>query len=677
MDELLGDDRAARAFRAKFPEEVLQESLAGQLWFGAECLAAGSSIMNRESESAAMRPLAKAVTKSLDTIRNLLREQCLRIKTPNSPTLNLDVNDSTERLFESLKFFDRVFAEFELQYVSAMVQVKTKQEHEMQELICVLFSETLQRALKTGHLNQDQVDYFDPALMFSIPRLAIVAGLVIYNKGPLNISMPADQLSEMFRPFRTLLIKIRDLLRTLTANELFQLEKLLCTNEEIHLQTTNNSYICDDKNNKIVVTSDDDDVVLVSSSNSSNSNCSNVINENSANKDNNFYAHAVEINGDRDTTIIVENRVHNLTTTTTVTPPVTTTTDEETTIVDLSPLINNLSMTNNTSIPTSTDWDQDDKELNDNLMSGDCASGYLIPNTNFGNLLQPNEAPLTDRFISSDDEYNSNENTNVDTGHSLLSNSNIANNQNNGDSGISTENTSLDRTPESEQSYTPITNGNTNIVTQKYSEPWGQNTTKASCSQLERPSQHRSNQHINNNYNQHHHHHHRHNHHHHQQQQSQQQQQDEATGQTTITIKQSTAPPLATVTALLPSATVIVNTDNPSTSQHSNNNRSSSSSRSSRSEKAGNRKTSSSGTYTAQTHSKKKKSHKVQPSDTSDDDPLISSMSNLKKKITITSASLHRNTIDTSGDDTSSSLSDGDPQEVVLAIRAAGRMKFK
>lgn len=34
MDELLGEDRAPRAFRAKFPEEVLQESLAGQLWFG-------------------------------------------------------------------------------------------------------------------------------------------------------------------------------------------------------------------------------------------------------------------------------------------------------------------------------------------------------------------------------------------------------------------------------------------------------------------------------------------------------------------------------------------------------------------------------------------------------------------------------------------------------------------
>lgn len=192
--------------------------------------------MNRELESAQMRPLAKAVTKSLDHVRNLLREQCLRNKTPNSLTLNLDLNDAvTETLCESLKIFDRLFADFELLYVSAMVQVKSKQEHEMQELICVLFSETLQRALRIGLLEQEQVDYYDPSLMFSIPRLAIVAGLVIYNKGPLNMSMPADQLSEMFRPFRTLLIKIRDLLRTLNANELYQLEKLLCTNEDIHI----------------------------------------------------------------------------------------------------------------------------------------------------------------------------------------------------------------------------------------------------------------------------------------------------------------------------------------------------------------------------------------------------------------------------------------------------------
>jgi len=43
-----------------------------------QCLAAGSSIMNREVESASMRPLAKTLTRHLDSLRSLLREQCFR-----------------------------------------------------------------------------------------------------------------------------------------------------------------------------------------------------------------------------------------------------------------------------------------------------------------------------------------------------------------------------------------------------------------------------------------------------------------------------------------------------------------------------------------------------------------------------------------------------------------------
>ncbi|KAJ8317274.1 hypothetical protein KUTeg_005178 [Tegillarca granosa] len=134
MEEAIPGQRANRDFRVKFPDDVLQENLAGQLWFGAECLAAGSSIMNREIESASMRPLARALTKNLDSLRTLLREQCLR-----------NINSFTERIKESLMIFDKLFAEFEL------------------------------RALTTGLLNQDLIDDCDPALMFTIPRLAIIS----------------------------------------------------------------------------------------------------------------------------------------------------------------------------------------------------------------------------------------------------------------------------------------------------------------------------------------------------------------------------------------------------------------------------------------------------------------------------------------------------------------------
>jgi hypothetical protein len=40
------NDRASRDYRVKFPDEVMHDNLPGQLWFGAECLAAGSNIVS-------------------------------------------------------------------------------------------------------------------------------------------------------------------------------------------------------------------------------------------------------------------------------------------------------------------------------------------------------------------------------------------------------------------------------------------------------------------------------------------------------------------------------------------------------------------------------------------------------------------------------------------------------
>ena len=38
MDVVIPGERANRDFRAKFPDDVMQENLAGQLWFGAEVI---------------------------------------------------------------------------------------------------------------------------------------------------------------------------------------------------------------------------------------------------------------------------------------------------------------------------------------------------------------------------------------------------------------------------------------------------------------------------------------------------------------------------------------------------------------------------------------------------------------------------------------------------------------
>ncbi|XP_067935880.1 lateral signaling target protein 2-like [Watersipora subatra] len=221
MEEVVPEQRASRDFRIKYPEDLIQDGLAGQLWFGAECLAAGSSILNREIESESMRPLAKSLTKQLDQLRRALRDQSTR-----------DPLFYPDKIKSAFIKFDESFAEFELSYVTAMVPVKTVKEYDMSQEVTVLFSETVSRALAHGLITGDMLEYYDPVLMFTIPRLAIVTGLVFFPQGPLNPDRRSQDLSELFRPFQSLLKRIRELLWTLTQNELRFLERLLCNLEQ-------------------------------------------------------------------------------------------------------------------------------------------------------------------------------------------------------------------------------------------------------------------------------------------------------------------------------------------------------------------------------------------------------------------------------------------------------------
>uniref|UniRef100_A0A0K0EV71 Lateral signaling target protein 2 (inferred by orthology to a C. elegans protein) n=1 Tax=Strongyloides venezuelensis TaxID=75913 RepID=A0A0K0EV71_STRVS len=213
-------DRASRDYRVKFPDEIIHDSLPGQLWFGAECLAAGSNIVDREFESEQIRPIAKTLTKHLDQMRELLKDQSLR-----------NPHQYTDKIKASLKVFDYLFAEFEFHYVSAMVPVKSVKEHDAQLDIAVLFSETLNKAMQKKYITQDQIDMFDPNVMFAIPRLAIVWGLLYYPEGALNVDREPQQLSEMFRQYCHLLLTMRSLLRDMSPEELRQLEMTLVTGE--------------------------------------------------------------------------------------------------------------------------------------------------------------------------------------------------------------------------------------------------------------------------------------------------------------------------------------------------------------------------------------------------------------------------------------------------------------
>ncbi|KAJ8396754.1 hypothetical protein AAFF_G00013530 [Aldrovandia affinis] len=221
--ELVMEDcilRQSRDYHAKFPDEILHENLGVQLWFAAECLSAGSFLEVREAEGQRLRPLAETMLQCLEEARLQLREQSLGDSHTYAPPLR-----------EALLRYDSAFSQFELSYVSTVIPVKSAEELQRQQEIVVLFCETVDRALKLGYLKQELIDGYEPLVMFTIPRLAIICGLLIFPDGPLNLQEGSHGMSRLFSPFFTLLLKIRDLLRILSKEELYVLEKSLCAAE--------------------------------------------------------------------------------------------------------------------------------------------------------------------------------------------------------------------------------------------------------------------------------------------------------------------------------------------------------------------------------------------------------------------------------------------------------------
>ncbi|XP_063148154.1 lateral signaling target protein 2 homolog isoform X1 [Candoia aspera] len=214
MEECIPKERHGRDYVIKFPEDLLVDNLRNHMLFAAECLMARTYIDVEEADGVRLRPLAKDLLCSLEVVRMVLREQSLNQPGPYSETVR-----------RALIRFDVLFAEFELSYVSSLVSVKSPEEIYRQQEIVVLFCETVARALKLGYLTQEMIDGYEPQLMFTIPRLAIISGLLIYPDGPLNLERRPEEISRVFSPFYVLLRKIRDLLRVLSKEELYKLEK--------------------------------------------------------------------------------------------------------------------------------------------------------------------------------------------------------------------------------------------------------------------------------------------------------------------------------------------------------------------------------------------------------------------------------------------------------------------
>uniref|UniRef100_F6XJ86 Lateral signaling target protein 2 homolog n=1 Tax=Monodelphis domestica TaxID=13616 RepID=F6XJ86_MONDO len=216
MEENLSGDRRPRDYVAKFPEELLGVSLRAHVLFAAECLVAGSFVDVDETAQQLLQPLARDLLLSLEQARALLREQSLGRPGPCSQALR-----------SALLRFDHLFADFEFNYVAVVAPMKSPEELQQQQEVAVLFCETVSRALKLGYLTQEMIDSYEPTLMLTIPRLAIISGLLIHPEGPLSLS-PPGATAYVFSPFRSLLQKIQALLVVLSADELFILERSLC-----------------------------------------------------------------------------------------------------------------------------------------------------------------------------------------------------------------------------------------------------------------------------------------------------------------------------------------------------------------------------------------------------------------------------------------------------------------
>ncbi|XP_062512874.1 lateral signaling target protein 2 homolog isoform X2 [Corticium candelabrum] len=215
-------ERASRDFRVKYPDDMVMESLNGGLWQSAEILASGQSIVNRRDQSTEIRPLARQTILAIGAVREALTRQALVCLTDYSPeTTNV------------LSWFDHVWVQYEYNYVSNMCPIFTVDQFEQLEECIVMFSEATQRAVKLGYLSQDMLETYDPILMFSIPRLAIVCGLVVFPRGPLDLERKFCDIPGCFRINLSILARIRELLLALDSSEFTMLEKALCSAEGI------------------------------------------------------------------------------------------------------------------------------------------------------------------------------------------------------------------------------------------------------------------------------------------------------------------------------------------------------------------------------------------------------------------------------------------------------------
>eukprot|EP01134_Creolimax_fragrantissima_P005696 CFRG5696T1 len=208
-----------RDYQLKYPDDVREEVMGyySPLWFGAECLAAGSVIADKEEESQNLRPSAIQLCKVIEKLRRLLRKQVF-----------IADNCYTHEMVEMMIEFDVCWTTFERGYVSSWVKVKTPQQYDQQLDLTVMFSYAVMRALKSGNVTQDMIDYYEPGLMMAIPRLGMIWGLRVCEPA---IEVPPklnDDVLYFFHSSFDALTSLKMDLSKLSDEEVEHLEQYIC-----------------------------------------------------------------------------------------------------------------------------------------------------------------------------------------------------------------------------------------------------------------------------------------------------------------------------------------------------------------------------------------------------------------------------------------------------------------
>uniref|UniRef100_A0A1I8FJS2 FYVE-type domain-containing protein n=1 Tax=Macrostomum lignano TaxID=282301 RepID=A0A1I8FJS2_9PLAT len=209
MNELIPDRRHPKDFRMKFPDEVVQEGLEGQLWYAVRV--PGCWILHSVQGGWRLRASPAAGhsgdPRRREWTRRLLRDEASRSYFGAEPRAN-------RRLLDQLALFDRILA---------AVRV------ELRGWPCC--SPRLRPGpWLAGTSAAMTIDECEPTLMIVLPRLAVLHGLLVHPDGPLSTKdRPASKLCPLFRAFHSHLDRVRSFSRKAEAVDRTGLRRLCLT----------------------------------------------------------------------------------------------------------------------------------------------------------------------------------------------------------------------------------------------------------------------------------------------------------------------------------------------------------------------------------------------------------------------------------------------------------------